>query len=107
MTKKEIMTKAWKIYRKNNGEVGFAESLRRAWLCSKAGPVNEAIIAAAKAEAGVTEETDTWAGWKERGFEVIHGSKALFGCELIWGSRGEGAWYKARFFGASQVQEVA
>ena len=40
------------------------------------------------------------------GYEVIHGSKALFGADLIWGSRGDGAIYKARFFGRSQVQEV-
>jgi hypothetical protein len=54
----------------------------------------------------VAEEVNTWAGWKALGFEVIHGMKALFGCELIWGSRGDGATYKARFFAASQVQPV-
>ena len=100
-----IMNKAWEIYRK--GDVSFAEALHRAWLSYKARPVNDERVAQAKAEAGVTEETDTWYGWKEKGFEVIHGSKALFGCELIWGSKGDGAVYKARFFGASQVQEIA
>lgn len=45
-------------------------------------------------------------GGKKLGYEVIHGSKALFGCELIWGSRGDGAIYKARFFGRSQVQLI-
>ena len=44
---------------------------------------------------------------KKLGYEVIHGSKALFGADLIWGSKGDGAIYKARFFGRSQVQEVA
>ena len=73
----------------------------------KAAPVNEKRIADAKAAAGVTEDTDTWSGWKARGFEVIHESKALFGCDLIYGSRGDGATYKARFFGASQVQPIA
>lgn len=45
--------------------------------------------------------------WLEKlGYEVIHGSKALFGCALIWGSKGDGAIYKASFFGRSQVQEI-
>ena len=64
-------------------------------------------IAKAKAEAGITEETSTWSGWKEAGFEVLHGSKALFSVELIHGSKGDGANYKASFFGASQVRAVA
>ena len=64
-------------------------------------------IEAAKAGAGVTEQTETWAGWKALGFRVIHGSKALFGADLIHGSKGDGAIYKARFFGASQVRAVA
>ena len=58
------------------------------------------------AAAGVEEVTKTWSEWKKAGYEVIHGSKALFGTELIWGSKGDGAIYKARFFGQSQVQEV-
>ena len=57
--------------------------------------------------AGIIEETNTWSGWKKLGYEVLHGSKALFGTELIWGSKGDGAIYKARFFGRSQVQEIA
>ena len=60
----------------------------------------------AKKAAGVEEETETWSRWKELGYEVIHGSKALFGCNLIWGSRGDGQIYKARFFGKSQVQAI-
>lgn len=101
-----IMTRAWEIYRKNS-ELTFGEALHRSWLSEKAIPVNEALVAEAKAEAGVEEEVNTWAGWKKLGFEVIHGSKALFGCDLIHGSKGDGAIYKARFFGASQVQAVA
>lgn len=100
-----IMLRAWKNYRK--GGISFGEALHRAWLTAKAAPVNEKRIADAKAAAGVTEDTDTWSGWKARGFEVIHESKALFGCDLIYGSRGDGATYKARFFGASQVQPIA
>ena len=102
---REIMLRAWDNYRK--GGLSFSESLHRSWLSAKAAPVNEAIIAEAKAEAGVEEECNTWAGWKKLGFEVIHGSKALFGCDLIYGAKGDGAIYKARFFGQSQVQAVA
>ena len=76
-------------------------------LSAKAEPINAARIAEAKAEAGISEQTETWAGWKALGFEVIHGSKALFGVDLIYGSKGDGAIYKARFFGASQVQTIA
>ena len=63
-------------------------------------------IAAAKAAAGIQEEANTWAGWQRMGYEVKHGSKALFGVDLIYGSKGDGAIYKARFFGASQVQPI-
>lgn len=101
----KIMARAWANFRK--GEMSFGEALHRAWLSAKAEPINAARIEAAKAEAGITEETNTWAGWKALGFEVIHGMKALFGCDLIYGSRGDGAVYKARFFGRSQVEEIA
>ena len=46
-------------------------------------------------------------GWRDLGYEVIHESKALFGADLIYASKGDGAIYKARFFGASQVQAIA
>ena len=98
---RKIMLRAWKIFRK--GAVTFAEALHRAWLTAKAEPINVQRIEAAKAAAGVLEAVNTWAGWKALGFEVIHGMKALFGCDLVYGSRGDGATYKARFFGASQV----
>lgn len=100
-----IMLRAWKSYRKMR--LSFAECLHRAWLSAKAEVVNEERIQRAKAEAGISEDTNTWSGWKALGYEVIHGSRALFGTELIWGSRGDGAVYKARFFGRSQVQEIA
>lgn len=101
---KQIMTRAWNNFRK--GGMSFAEALHRAWLSAKAEPVNAQRIEAARAAAGVTEDAQTWAGWQRLGYEVIHGSKALFGVELIWGSKGDGATYKARFFGASQVQPI-
>lgn len=105
---RKIMLRAWKVYRQNKEKgISFAESLHRAWLSAKAEEVNAKRIEYAKQAAGITEETNTWAGWKNLGYEVIHGSKALFGATLIWGSKGDGAEYKARFFGASQVQAMA
>ena len=101
-----IMLRAWRLYRKGEG-LNFGEALHRSWISAKAEPVNAERIEAAKQAAGIAEEVKTWSGWKEAGFEVIHGSKALFGCDLIHGSKGDGAMYKARFFGASQVQAVA
>lgn len=103
---RNIMLRAWRLYREGKG-LSFAECLHRSWISEKAQPVNAERIEAAKAEAGITEECNTWAGWKKAGFEVIHGSKALFGVDLIYGSKGDNAIYKARFFGASQVQAVS
>lgn len=102
----QLMARAWTIFRKAQ-DITFGEALHRSWLAAKAEPINAQRIETAKAAAGITEATNTWAGWKALGYEVQHGSKALFGAELIWGSRGDGAIYKARFFGASQVQAVA
>jgi len=102
---RKIMVRAWVLFRKS--EILFSEALHRSWLSAKAEPINESRIEAAKKAAGVVEETDTWNGWKQRGYEVIHGSTALFGADLIWGSKGDGVIYKARFFGVSQVREVA
>ena len=101
----DIMTRAWAIFRKL--EVSFSEALHRAWNAEKAKPVNAQRIEEAKTAAGITEEARTWSGWKDAGYEVIHGSKALFGCDLIHASKGDGVTYKARFFGASQVQAIA
>ena len=103
---KAIMLRAWKIFRENQ-EISFAEALHRSWLSAKAEPINAARIEEAKAAAGIEEQTETWSGWKKLGREVIHGSKALFGADLIWGSKGDGATYKARFFGLSQTAEIA
>lgn len=100
-----IMKKAWEIFRKAG--VDFLEALHRSWLSAKAVEINQNRIELAKTAAGIEEETATWSEWKKLGYEVIHGSKALFGCELIWGSRGDGQTYKARFFGRSQVQQIA
>ena len=101
----KIMLKAWKIYRKTK-DIRFAEALHIAWLSAKAEEINAKRIENAKQAAGITEETNTFAKWKELGYKVVHGSKALFGCSLIWGSRGDGAEYKASFFGKSQVETI-
>lgn len=99
---REIMVRAWELYRAD-AEISFAEALHRSWVSAK----NAGRIAKAKADAGVSEEVNTWAGWKKLGREVIHGSKALFGVDLIWASKGPGAIYKARFFGIGQTAEVS
>ena len=101
---KKIMLNAWKNYRRYS--ISFAEALHRAWLSAKAEEINAERIKRSKEAADVTEDTNTWVGWKKLGYEVIHGSKALFGCSLIWGSKGDGASYNASFFGRSQVQAV-
>lgn len=102
--KRSIMTRAWQIFRKAAGTLPFAEALHRAWQVAKAKPVNAARILAAKLTAGITEEVNTWKAWRDRGFEVIHGSRCLFQVELIQASRGDGAPpYRASFFSASQV----
>ena len=100
----EIMCKAWKLFRKGIGT--FAECLHRAWTSAKAEPINAQRIAEARQSAGVTEQVNTWAGWKAAGYEVVHGSKSLFQAVLIHASRGDTATYRASFFGRSQVQPM-
>ena len=91
-----IMTAAWKIFRK--GVRSFAQALRMAWANAKA-------HSAAKAEAEVTEETHTWAGWRDLGHEVIHGSKALYKATYDDPTTKSGTRVVC-FFGASQVQPI-
>ncbi len=99
------MKKAWEIKRKFT-ELRFGECLHRAWNFIKSLAENERIISESKKEAGIVEETNTWYGWKKLGYEVIHGSKALFKCELNYASKGDGEIYKAAFFGRSQVAVI-
>lgn len=103
---RKIMLKAWKNFRKYK-DLSFGEALHRAWLSAKAEEINQQRVEAAKAAAGITEEAETWSTWKQLGYEVVHGAKALFSCQLIWGSRGDGKIYTASFFGRSQVQQIA
>ena len=65
-----IMLKAWEIYRKYN--IKFSEALHRAWLSAKAEEVNAKRIEVSKKALGITEDTNTWSGWKKLGYEVIH-----------------------------------
>lgn len=100
----KIMCRAWALYRK--GVAAFAECLHRAWASAKAQPVNDKRIAEAQNAAGVTEQVNTWAGWKAAGYMVEHGAKALFQAVLIHSSKGDGQTFRASFFGASQVKPL-
>ena len=94
--KKSIMAAAWKIFRK--GVQSFAVALRMAWANAKA-------HMAAKAATGITEETHTWSGWKNLGYEVIHESKALYKAIISDPATKKGTRV-ACYFGASQVQPI-
>lgn len=91
-----IMSAAWRIFRK--GVQSFAVALRMAWANAKAHN-------AAKAEAGISEETHTWAGWRDLGYEVIHESKALYKVVLADPTTKSGNRV-ACYFGFSQVQPI-
>ena len=93
---KSIMSAAWKIFRK--GIQSFAVALRMAWANAKAHNT-------AKAEAGISEETHTWSGWKSLGYEVIHESKALYKAILSDPATKSGTRVTC-YFGASQVQPI-
>lgn len=92
----QIMQSAWTIFRK--GVESFAVALRMAWANAKAHNI-------AKAAAGITEETHTWAGWKRLGMEVIHESKALYKAILSDPTTRSGTRITC-YFGASQVQPI-
>ena len=91
-----IMRAAWRIFRK--GVQSFAVALRMAWANAKAHK-------AAKKEARISEETHTWAGWRELGYEVIHESKALYKAILADPTTKSGTRVTC-YFGASQVQPI-
>lgn len=91
-----IMSAAWRIFRK--GVQSFAVALRMAWANVKAHN-------AAKVAAGISEETHTWAGWRDLGYEVIHESKALYKAILSDPATKNGTRVTC-YFGASQVRPV-
>ncbi len=92
-----IMTAAWRIFRK--GVESFAEALRMAWANAKTHNT-------AKEAAGISEETHTWAGWRDLGYEVIHESKALYRAILSDPATKNGTRVTC-YFGVSQVQPIA
>ena len=92
----QIMSEAWRIFRK--GVQSFAVALRMAWANAKAHN-------AAKDAAGITEETHTWAGWRDLGYEVIHESKCLYRAILCDPATKKGTRVTC-YFGASQVQPI-
>ena len=92
-----IMSAAWRIFRK--GVQSFAVALRMAWANAKAHN-------AAREAAGINEETHTWSGWRDLGYEVIHESKALYKAILHDPSTKKGTRVTC-YFGASQVQPIS
>ena len=92
-----IMKAAWGFFRK--GVASFSAALRMAWANAK-------THNAAKAASGITEETHTWAGWRDLGYEVIHESKALYRAILSDPATKSGTRVTC-YFGASQVQPIA
>ena len=91
-----IMKAAWGIFRK--GIASFSVALRMAWANAK-------THNAAKDVAGISEDTHTWYGWKQLGYEVIHESKALYQAVLADPATKSGT-RKTSYFGLSQVQPI-
>lgn len=91
-----IMRAAWRLYRKGAGS--FSLALRTAWA-------NEKARHSAQRDAGVAEEAHTWAGWQRLGYEVRHGSRAMYQTTITDPATKSGT-RRASFFGRSQVQPV-
>lgn len=103
---KEIMTKAWEIFRKAAKKVAitFAEALHRAWQTAKVAEINSQIVRDAMEAEGITEECRQWYGWKMAGRMVKHESKCLFQCILFDPAKGDNATKVASYFGISQTE---
>lgn len=91
-----IMRAAWRLYRK--GAASFSQALRTAWK-------NEKARHSAQEAAGITEEAHTWAGWQRLGYEVRHGSRAIYQTTITDTGTKSGT-RRASYFGRSQVQPV-
>ena len=91
-----IMRAAWGFFRK--GVSSFSLALRMAWANAK-------TQNAAKEAAKITEETHTWYGWKELGYEVIHESKCLYQAVLSDPATKSGT-RRTSYFDLSQVQLI-
>ena len=93
----QIMRAAWRFFRK--GVQTFTQALRLAWANAKA-------HSAAKAAAEITEETHSWSGWRQQGYEVVHGSKAMYKVVLADPATKSGTRLVS-YFGTSQVQSIS
>ena len=93
----QIMSAAWRLFRK--GIHSFAQALRLAWANAKA-------HSAAKTAAGITEQTHTWSGWRQLGYEVTHGSKAMYQAILADPATRSGT-RAVSYFGSSQVHPIS
>lgn len=91
-----IMKAAWGFFRK--GVSSFSLALRMAWANAKTHNT-------AKEAAGVEEETHTWAGWKQLGYEVRHESKALYQAIIADPATKSGS-RRMSYFGRTQVQPI-
>ncbi len=92
----QIMRTAWGFFRK--GVASFAEALRMAWSNAKSHNT-------AKEAAGIAEETHTWYGWRQLGYEVIHESKCLYQAVIADPATKSGT-RKMSYFGMSQVKHL-
>ena len=91
-----VMSEAWRLQRKAGST--FQQALQWAWA-------NEKARHADKEAAGIQEETHTWYGWKELGYEVRHESKAMFQATFTDPATKSGT-RKMSYFGRSQVQAI-
>ena len=94
---RSIMKAAWGIFRK--GVDSFAVALRMAWA-------NVKSHNSAKEAAGIIQETNTWYGWQQMGYEVRHESKALYQVVISDPATKSGT-RKMSYFGLSQVQQIS
>ncbi len=91
-----LMHSAWRFVRKLH--ITISAALRLAWHNAKA-------AAAAKAAAGITGTTHSWAGWKAAGYEVVHGATAAYKVTTTDPTTKNGNRIVA-YFTADQVQPI-
>lgn len=92
---KNIMNKAWNLFRANFGT--FSDCLKQAWEEAKE------LVSAVKI---IGAEVRTWFGWKQMGFEVMHGSKAVFQ-RTIADTTTKSGYRVVSYFTRSQVAPIA
>ena len=103
---KEIMTRAWELYRKPYLKIAtFGEALHRSWMVAKYHDENSEVIENAIKASGITEELKTWYGWTLVGREVIHESKTVLQVTVKDPTRGDGKTKILSFFTYSQTAE--